>query len=166
MKLPVLPNWFPFNDMLLDGHLRIGKYCVKTRNWNWGYRGQVLLYNSLRTSHPSLSAYGYRDAENRHRIIIGVATLVGVRPLDNWEITTMICNFNNLTPRQIGEGSGVVKIYPHDFGFFFQDLRRFETPVPFTWPPGPVKPINHEIKHGSPLHRQLKKARAVAAKAA
>ena len=51
--MPVFPNWFPYNDMMLDGHMKVGKWAgVKTRSWEWNYRGLVLLYNSGRTAKP------------------------------------------------------------------------------------------------------------------
>ena len=31
MKLPVFPNWYPYSDMVFDGHLQIGDFAVKTR---------------------------------------------------------------------------------------------------------------------------------------
>lgn len=157
LHLPVFPNWFPFNDMLFDGHLRVLDFAgVKTRSWKWDYRGPVLFYTSGRTARPAVEAYEYQDSQEHHKVIIGTGNLVEVRELTEDEVLRMVCNFNNITPTEALAGE--YKISPFPFGFFFQNLRRFERPVPFKWPAGPVKPIWTEIPSGSELSRQLKKS--------
>ena len=47
-------------------------------------------------------------------------------------------------------------VAPFNLGFFFKNLQRFEEPVPFKWPSGPIKPIFTRIVSGSRLDRQLK----------
>lgn len=155
-RLPVFPNWFPFNDMLLDGHLRLGEFGVKTRSWNWDYRGPVLLYNSGRTACSAMRAYHYRDSREHHGVIIGVGNLVQVRELTEAETLQMICNFNNISKRMAAL-LGPYLISPFQFGFFFQDLRRFKESVPFRWPSGPIKPIWTRIRRGSKLAYELEK---------
>ncbi len=159
-KLPVFPNWFPYNDMLFDGHMKVGQWeGVKTRSWDWKYRGPVLLYNSLRTSLPALDAYKYKDSPLNHKVIIGVGELAEVRELKISEATKMLANFNNKPLAQIKR---IVQYYCADYtpekviysfydfgpyiapfkvGFFFKNLTRFKEPVPFNWPSGPIKPI-------------------------
>ena len=159
--LPVFPNWFPFNDMIFDGHLRVGKYeGVKTRSWNWDYRGPVLFYNSSRgkIARNAVRAYGYRNHPSKHKIIIGIGDLVEVRPLTQQEAEKMVGNFNKLTPTQVKKlllqfgpdnpirpfdvhDYGGDFIAPYEIGFFFQNLKKFSAPIPFAWPAGPIKPI-------------------------
>lgn len=177
--IPVFPNWFPYNDMLLDGRLGVGPYAgVKTRNWDWTYRGLVLLYNSLRTAQPAVAAYQYQDGPLRHKVIIGAAELVNVRPLTFAEALQMVCNFNNLSPEKVNrvlgengfslEGDGDISgsplfyfyefgpyVAPLEIGFFFRNVKRFRDAVPFHWPPGPIKPIFTKVTRGSRLHTAL-----------
>ncbi len=164
-KLPVFPNWFPYNDLLLDGHLKVDQWeGVKTRNWEWNYRGPVLLYNSLRTANPAVRAYQYKDSPSMHKMIIGAGELIDVRLLTQREVLQMVCNFNNVTHEQVkrvleqNDSSWDEYIVPFDTGFFFKNLRRFKEPVPFNWPSGPVKPIFTKIVSGSKLHRQLQQS--------
>ncbi|MEK7118229.1 MAG: hypothetical protein AAB869_01335 [Patescibacteria group bacterium] len=175
-NLPVFPNWFPFNNMIFDGHMKVGPYeGVKTRSWNWGYRGPVLFYNSGRTAHTAARAYGYRDAPTEHKVIIGVGELVDVREFTNEEALQMVCNFNKLSESKVREMVEKAReewdcpesevlfgffdlgdyIAPYRIGFFFKNLAKFHEPVKFNWPAGPVKPINTKITSGSPLARQL-----------
>jgi len=160
-KLPVFPNWFPFNDMVFDGYSQVGEYAgVKTRSWNWDYRGPVLFYNSLRTAKPAVKAYGYENGPSNHKVIIGVGNLIDVRPLTLAEAKQMLANFNKLPLAEVerivrdceeldfSPENVVYRFYnfgpyiaPLKIGFFFQNLNRFSNPVPFDWPAGPIKPI-------------------------
>lgn len=170
MKLPVFPNWYPYNNMVFDGRLQVGDCAVKTRSWNWDYRGPVLFYTSGRVAHQAVEAYGYQRNRANHKVIIGVADLVNVRELTNQEAKTMVCNFNNISPAKLKKVlaendytepdsafwvSGLGYIEPYHIGFFFQNLRRFDNPVPFSWPAGPVKPIFTEVTRNAKLYEQL-----------
>ena len=155
MRLPVFPNWYPYNDMLLDGHLRVGDYGVKTRSYDWDYRGPVLLYNSGRTAWHCVNVYDYPRGGEHHGIIVGVADLVLVRELTERELLKMECNFNNLTLRQVKADSTLSRVWPYPFGYFFVNTKRFRKHVPFNWPPGPVKPIYTNIRSNSLLGQQL-----------
>ncbi len=156
LQLPVFPNWYPFNDMLLDGRLMVGERGVKTRSYDWKYRGPVLLYNSGRTVNHCVRAYDYPKGHDRHRIIVGVAHLEEVRELTWRELRTMERNFNNLTSRQVRLYPWRAEIYPLPVGYFFTRMKRFTKPVPFGWPAGPVKPIFTTIESRSELARQLR----------
>jgi hypothetical protein len=107
---------------------------------------------------PCVNAYGYPSAKRPHRLIVGVATLEDVRPLTERELWKMDRNFNNLTSRQMHEHPERIEIYAFEIGYFFVNPIRFETPVPFAWPPGPLKPIFTEIRPGSAIGRQLRAA--------
>lgn len=155
LRLPVFPNWYPYNDMLLDGHLQVGRYHLKTRSYDWKYRGPVLLYNSGRVAWHCVDAYQYSSIDRPHRHIIGVATLVDVRELTEKESLQMECNFNNLTPKQLLKDPGLAEIFPLHMGYFFARVHRFDKPVPFSWPAGPVKPIFTTVNPRSALQRQL-----------
>ncbi len=97
--LPLLPNSFPFNEMMFRGILKLGNRIVKTRNWHWKYRGFVLLYTSTGRAMVSARAYGLDPKEFPSRAIVGVAELVEVRPLTRGEKRKLLCQFNNATPR-------------------------------------------------------------------
>lgn len=159
--IPLFPNSFPYNDMLFDKHLRVGKYAgVKTRSWNWSYRGPILFYNSTKTAPRAVQAWGYKNTPDRHRVIIGIGNLVDVRDLTVDEAKQMLANFNNKPLDEIGrmvrdlkkelgcdEEEIIYEFYvfgpyiaPFRNGLFFKNLKRFKTPVPFDWQPGPQKP--------------------------
>ena len=175
MKLPVFPNWYPYNNMVFDKHLQIGDFAVKTRNWDWKYRGPVLFYTSGRVAQQAVTAYGYERNPSKHKIIVGVAELAEVRPLLKHEARQMVCNFNNYTVKQLDEwvkSLGLEDepdwpfwinsqfghehiICPFPIGFFFKDAKRFKTLVPFNWPAGPVKPIFIQTARYPKLHAEL-----------
>jgi hypothetical protein len=141
--------------MLLDGHLKVGEFGVKTRSYDWKYRGAVLLYTSGRTQQSCVQAYNYAKGTDKHNLIIGVANLVDVRLLNDAEIRKMVCNFNNLTVREVKPDLSNVAVVPFPFGYFFSNIRRFDKPIPFSWPSGPVKPIMTDVRSGSRLRQQV-----------
>lgn len=175
-KIPVFPNWFPYNNMVFDGHLKVGKYAgVKTRCWQWNYRGPVLFYNSLRTEKRVTQVYEYENDRSEHKVIIGIADIVESRPLSINEAKQMLANFNNIPLADIEQ---IIKNLQKDgyfieeiiygfynfgpyvapyrgFGFFFQNLCRFKTYIPFNWPSGPVKPIFTDINKNPALKKQV-----------
>src|SRR3989344_5912337 len=81
--LPVLPNSFPYNELLLTGKLRVGEHeGVKTRGWPmcvWKYRGPVLLYTSTSTHKLAAEAHGLNTDDFPRRVIVGVGQLVDIR---------------------------------------------------------------------------------------
>src|SRR5258708_2131734 len=79
--LPVLPNSFPYNEMLFQGILKLGEFGVKTRSWNWHHRGLVLLYTSTSTHKVPAQAYGLDPKKYPRCVIVGVGELVNVRDL-------------------------------------------------------------------------------------
>lgn len=172
MKLPVFPNWYPYNNMFFDGHLRVGGCSVKTRNYLWDYRGPVLFYNSGRTEQRMIEIYGYERGRDNHKVIIGVADLIDVRGLTTEEAKKMVCNFNCISRQTLNrilrpnratdDPEAPFHIYEYGYyvaplrvGYFFKNLRRLSTPVPFNWPAGPVKPIFTEITRNPKLYEQL-----------
>ena len=172
MKLPVFPNWYPYNDMVFDGHLQVGDCAVKTRSYNWDYRGLVLFYTSGRTERRAVEIYGYENSPAHHKVIIGIADLVAVRELTLEEAKKMVCNFNNLDPRlldRVLRRNGLTKdpdapfwiynygyyVAPLRIGYFFKNPKRFAKPVPFSWPAGPIRPIFIEVTRNSALYKQM-----------
>jgi hypothetical protein len=136
--IPAFPNWFPYNDLLLDG-----KLIAKSRSWSWRHRGLTLLYTSSRIARPVAQAHGMDPKDYPRRAIIGVGRLVDVRLLTRREWHVLRRQFNNVPlggMRKIIAAGEFVEPLP--YGFFFRDLQRFADPVPFAWPTGPVKPIN------------------------
>lgn len=137
LQLPVFPNIFPYNEMLLRGILRLGDFAVKTRSWYWDYRGLVLLYTSGRVQREPAEAYDLDPKEFPRKAIVGVGELVDVRSLTQKELKVLTRQFNNIKPGERKDPS----IWPLPIGFFFKGLQRFTPPVSFNWPQGPVKPI-------------------------
>lgn len=164
MRIPVFPNWYPYNDMLFDRRLRVGRFGVKTRSYNWDYRGPVLFYNSGRTAWHCVNIYGYKRGPEHHGVIIGSGELAMVRPLDLMEEAQMAINFNNLKigPRKYWRDLPFATVRPLPFGYFFpnQSLKRFEIPIQFKWPAGPVRPIFIEVSRYPRIHTQLLSARS------
>jgi len=140
--IPILPNVFPYNEMLFRGILKLNGCAVKTRSWSWKHRGLTLLYTSLSRYHKiPAKAYNLNPNDFPKGAIVGVGNLVDVRELTEREKFRLLCQFNNATPKEAGEfGQFTSPAYigPFDIGFFFKDLKRFETSVPFTPPKGAV----------------------------
>ena len=146
--------------------------CRKNKKLPWDYRGPVLLYPSGRTEQRAVEVYGYERGRDNHKVIIGVVDLVDVRELTTEEAKKMVCNFNNLSPRNLNSvlrRNGLTNdpeapffIYEYGYyvaplriGYFFRNLRRLPNPVPFNWPAGPVRPIFTEVTRSPRLYEQL-----------
>lgn len=154
--IPAFPNWFPFNEMLLDGILKLRGYGVKSRKLPWSHRGLTLLYSSGRVATTSAKAHGYDPKTSPRGVILGVGELVDVRELTDAEIRKMTGQFNNMSVRTARrlvlaadargawpvDGEGNPMVLPFPLGYFFRKLKRFETPVPFAWPSGAVRCTN------------------------
>lgn len=135
VTIPAFPNAFPYNELLLDG-----KLIAKTRNWEWKHRGLTLLYTSTKVHVEVVRAHRIDARAFPRKVIVGVGNLVDVRPLTRREWDKLYKQFNNVKRGRSG-GDGFGDVYPMRIGFFFEDLKRFEEPLRFDWPSGPVKPI-------------------------
>lgn len=160
LYLPVLSDWFPFSDMLLDNYMRVGGYAgVITKNWGWDYRGWVLFYNSYETFTQCARAYGYQDRPDCHGVIVGIGKLVEVREITIRERFIMAGKYNNWSPRLIKKLIVLEAnhVRPFDIGFFFQNLRRFKEAVPFKRPPKSERSgsIFPKVKINSKIRRQI-----------
>lgn len=157
--IPAFPNAFPYNELLLDGKLKIGPFGVKTRSWEWKHRGLVLLYTSGRVHKPVADAYGLDPKKYPCKMIIGMADLVDVRELTERECDRLRSQFNNISLRQARaipfSGSLRDWIEPLPIGYFFCNLRRFKKPVPFKWPAGAVTTVRVPV---ALVARALRKA--------
>ncbi len=137
--IPVFPNVFPWNELLLDG-----KIFAKTRNWNWGYRGPVLLYTSKgRVCKKVAKDYGLNQKDSHLGAIVGIGILENVRILKKREKEKLFKQFNpHVTKKDIYEyfhyGTDYGHILPGEFGFFFSNLKRLKNPIPFKYPAGAV----------------------------
>lgn len=140
--IPILPNVFPYNEMLFRGILKLNGCSVKTRSWSWEHRGLTLLYTSLSRYHKiPAEAYDLNPEDFPRGAIVGVGNLVDVRELTVKEKFRLLCQFNNATPKEaeeFGQFAGPAYVGPFDIGFFFKDLKRFENAIPFTPPKGAV----------------------------
>lgn len=135
-KIPIFPNAFPYNELLLSGRL-----LAKTRNWSWDYRGPVLLYTSSRNVTSAWQSYNMPPRCYPHQRIVGWGTLVDCRPLTDEEWLTLAQQFNPLATNVEIERRKWGLIWPMAFGFFFEDLTRFPTPIEFKWPSGAILPV-------------------------
>ena len=185
MKMLVMANKYPYNNMVFDNRLQVGEFAVKTRSYNLNYRGPVLFYNSGRIEPLAMKAYGYQRSPLNHKVIIGMAELVEVRPLTIPEGKIMVKNFNHWTQRELTRftkqfylpGTCVLDIderdwqdwpfwintqwdysdiiTPYRIGLFFKNKKRFDKPIPFNWPAGPVRPIQIQSARYPKLHAQI-----------
>lgn len=137
--IPVFPNLFPYNELLLRG-----KLMCKSRNWAWNYRGPILLYTSSRNEKSVCEAYGLDPKLFPHKQIVGRATLVDVRKLTRIEKNILTHQFNPDAKKEcleayVSYGLGWWgAILPGDIGFFFEDVERLEEPASIDWPQGAV----------------------------
>ena len=132
--LPAIAFVFPYHEMLLRGLLNVDGFGVKTRSSNWSFRGPILLYTSNGRYHqvPAI-AHNLNPNEFPRGVIVGVATLVDVKVLNNYERVKMLQNFNRVdfeTAKHLAE-IGVDYIEPLPFGLFLKNIKRFKKPVSF-----------------------------------
>ena len=161
LTIPAFPNWFPFNEMLLDGILKLGDYGVKSRKLPWSHRGLTLLYSSGRVANTSAQAHSYNPKTSPRGVILGVGELVDVRKLTDAEFRKMTGQFNNMSVRTAArfvraatargvwpvDSEGNPMVLPFPLGYFFRNLKRFKTPVPFAWPSGAVRTTKIPVSH-------------------
>jgi hypothetical protein len=143
ITIPAFPNRYPYNELLLDGKLQTkGGLNAKTRSWNWKHRGLTLLYTSSRSDHVVSVAHGLEPQGFTKGVIVGCADLTEVRHLSNGEKLDLFRAFNNLPSRSAARRvmrASANAIWPLPIGFFFEDLQRFEDPIPFKPPRGAVR---------------------------
>lgn len=153
--IPAFPNVFPYNELLLNGHLDMGGFSVKSRSWEWKHRGPVVLYTSGRIERSVAEAYDLDPTNYPRKQIVGAAELVDIRPLTTDEKKFLVLKFNNVSWEMVRKYVHINKshcfvdhlapmpiILPFHLGFFFKNVTRFKWPVPFAWPSGPVRSYN------------------------
>ncbi|HUZ92477.1 MAG TPA: hypothetical protein VNG29_00570 [Candidatus Paceibacterota bacterium] len=155
--LPVLPNVFPYNEMLFRNILVLengehGLCGVKSRSWNYHYRGPILLYTSKSRMHfwPA-DRYDIELEKGMLGAIVGIGDLVDVREFTRAENVKMESMFNKIELSQDelrrfarvgcigGKKRSLVDITPYYLGFFFKNLRRFGSPIPFNFRRGSIR---------------------------
>jgi hypothetical protein len=155
--IPVFPNVFPWNELLLDE-----KIFAKTRDWNWKYRGPILLYTS-RSRIDKITAELHNLDPKKYVLgaIVGVGNLIDVRELKLMEQVNLFRQFNRTTKKEALDfyrynySERANYALPMDFGFFFENLKHFETPIIFKYPSGPVRYYNLPITEF--IEKELKK---------
>lgn len=143
ITIPAFPNRYPYNELLLDGDLD-----AKTRTWHWKHRGLTLLYTSSRSDHEVAFAHGLDPRDFAKGVIVGCGDLVEVRDLTDRERARLFMQFNNIKSKSVARRlmrTGGNCIWPLPVGFFFDDLQRFEKPVPFSPPRGAVRTFRVSI---------------------
>ncbi|MEA3249888.1 MAG: hypothetical protein U9Q03_06090 [Patescibacteria group bacterium] len=144
LTVPAFPNRYPYNELLLDG-----KLLAKTRIWRWKHRGLTLLYTSSRADHEVVLAHGLELTGFTKGIIVGCADLVDVRELTMGERVELFRAFNNIKSKSVArrrmrtDGNS---IWPFPIGFFFEDLCRFDEPIPFKPPRGAMRTFRVPIE--------------------
>ena len=124
--IPALPNWFPYNELLLSG-----KLSAKTREWRWGHTGPTLLYTSVGTADEVARAHKLDPKEFPRRVLVGIGDLVPVRVLTEAEVRQI--------EREFGNGRRLASVWAGVYRYEFRNLRRFAKPIPFTPPRGAVR---------------------------
>lgn len=120
-----------------------GQRQFETRNWNWKYRGLILLYTSSTDVKVVAQAYGYNPNDFPHQMIVGRAVLTNVRELTDKERARALRQLNpGISNIEVGDYirygiSEENRIYPADFGFFFKDLFRIG-PKKVSYPRGAI----------------------------
>ena len=151
-QIPVFPNVFPYNELLMTGQL-----LAKTRSWVFKYRGPILLYTSGRNESIICESYGLDPKLFPHSMVVGRANLVDVRPITMAERKIITRQFNpGATKRQISDylKYGLLDfemIGALDIGFFFEDIERLPQPVKIKWPRGAVTLCYLPISEAEPL---------------
>ncbi|HBC44554.1 MAG: hypothetical protein UX01_C0013G0007 [Candidatus Collierbacteria bacterium GW2011_GWB2_45_17] len=136
-KIPVLPQKFPYNEMLLRGQRQF-----ETRNWSWSYRGSILLYTSSTNVRSVCQGYGYDPKEYPHQMIVAKAVLTDVRVLTKKEIALAFRQLNpGISNMEVSDyiryGIMEDRIFPADLGFFFAELTRIK-PAEVDYPRGAI----------------------------
>ena len=137
-RLPVLPQKFPYNEMLLNDQRQF-----ETRNWSWSYRGPLLFYTSSTNVNLVCKAYDYDPKEYEHQVIVAKAVLFDVRELTNKEKAFALHQLNpDMSKAEICDfvRYGLMednRIFPGDYGFFFCGLERIK-PRKIKYPRGAI----------------------------
>jgi len=138
-QIPVFPNVFPYNELIMTGRL-----LAKTRSWDYKYRGPILLYTSGRNDSIVCEAYDLKPKDFPHSMVVGRAKLVDVRALTGKERETITRQFNPKAKKKYVDDyikHGLYTygmVYPLEMGFFFEEVERLPQPVKIKWPRGAV----------------------------
>lgn len=114
----------------------------ETRNWNWKYRGPILLYTSSTNVRSVARAYGYNPKDFPHQAIVARADLIDVRVLSKKEIALAFRQLNpGISNTEVSDylryGIMEDRIFPADLGFFFENLVRL-SPQKVDYPRGAI----------------------------
>lgn len=123
--IPAMPNWFPYNELLLSG-----KLSAKTRDWRWKHTGLVLLYTSTRVEPEVAQAYGLNLKDFQQGVLVGVGELLPVRENTEEEAIQIEREFANSDSNLIVQAGY--------YRYEFNNLKRFRKPIPFKPPRGAV----------------------------
>lgn len=160
-EIYVLPNVIPWNKLLLDGKLKlnygdnIGGLGVKTREYLWPsqsaqpFTDWVLLYNSSRKDRAICGRHQITEKQPE-KALVGLGFLLLVHYLTETERAEWLLRAHNaaVNRRHMGwaksgllPGGDYPVVTAGAVGLIFGDLVRFEQPIEFKWPAGPVQSL-------------------------
>jgi hypothetical protein len=147
--VPVFANRAPWNELILRGKRR-----VKTINFNWKYRGLVLLY----TSKDRVDGWGLDDyrrnpitgrgiktlkmADIPKGVIVGYVTVVDVVPQNTFEGIQPFVNAETPYDKFYAADPNLVDSLGQSHVVIVENPVRFKTPIPYKPPQGSVR-ISH-----------------------
>ena len=140
--LPVLPNSFPYNELLLSG-----KLSAKTREWRWKHTGLTLLYTSQSTEQKVADVHDLDPRDFPRGVIVGIGELLPVRENTAEEMSRIENEFAN----------GNDELFPQagPYRYEFRNLKRFPKPISFSWPRGAIRMCNVPVSLVAPALKQL-----------
>lgn len=124
LTIPVLPNRYPYNELLFSG-----KLSAKTRTWKWNHTGLTLLYTSKRKDNEIVNLHNLPE-NHESGLIVGYGYLKPVRFNSDEELEQINYEFGN--------GSLPKTIYAAWYRYEFENLVKFSDPIPFKPPKGAV----------------------------
>lgn len=136
MRNLVLPNRYPYNELLLDG-----KLTAHSHGWNLRYRGRVFLYTSAQNEKILSESYNLGSKVLNPNILVAKANLVDVRPFTEAELYKIISELNpKVCDRDIYDyvyyGMRHNRmVYPKKYGFFFENVQPTSS-YKHEWPNG------------------------------
>lgn len=140
--IPVLPNSFPYNELLLSG-----KLSAKTREWRWKHAGLTLLYTSQSIEPEVADAHKLNLNDFPRGVIVGIGELLPVRENTADEMMQIENEFANGDDELLAQAG----LYRYEF----KNLKRFPVPIPFNWPRGAIRMCNAPISLVAPALKQL-----------
>lgn len=134
MIIPALPNPFPYNELLLEG-----TFFATSRNWKWGHSGPTLLYTTKTVVEPVARHFKRSSPHWRREImgsLIGIGDLLPVKQITKRERMRMEGKLNCTPVSKLTEVNSDEYVHAGGYLYRFENLQKFDKPVPFILPSG------------------------------